>query len=460
MDVLSQAVRPAVIALAAGACAFAVFAFTLLQRSDALLLPAYDTAFFQQVVWNIAHGGGFRGTFFPASFLGLHFEPLLAVPAALELAWSDERMLSLLHALGLAATAPAAYLLLDGLARHRFGGWLAAALAALLPFGAALEQAARAGFHPEALALPLTLLAGWAGLRGRWALCWSLALVAIAAKEDQAYSVAVVGALLFMHGPSRRQGAALATLSMLWGVAVVWVVMPALRGGLVSQVDSYYHWLRDAGVGQVATTVPNPAGWLALAGMILSLGGLPLLRPEWLLLALPPFAADLLSAHQPQPELHLQYALPLLVPLLVAAGLGARRLPDRLPSPAVAGVAVPVLAIGAGTGLPVAATAVPGAGETSSRARLLACTADLPARAAVAADDDTAAVLASRPSLRLLTEAQPGDWVVVDRQDRQPDYVWQPDRSRVLLGLGGGGRRLACDDGRFQLWTPVAGDHG
>jgi uncharacterized membrane protein len=458
MDVLRSVVRPGSIAAAAGAATFALFAVTLLRRSDALLLPAYDTAFFQQVVWDLAHGGGFRSTFFPANFLGLHFEPLLALPAALELVWPDARLLSLLQAACLAAAVPAAYLLLDTLAEHRFGGWLAAGLAALLPFGAALQQAARAGFHPEALGLPLTLLAGWAGLHRRWALCWLLALAAITAKEDQAYAVALIGALLFLHGPSRRQGAALVAFSVLWGAVIVWVAMPALRAGVVSQVDPYYHWLRSATPAQIAVALANPAGWLGLTGMVLSLAGLPLLRPEWLLLALPPFAADLLSAHQPQPELHLQYALPLVVPLLLAAGLGARRLPDRLPVPAVAGLAVPVLAIGAGADLAGTAGLVDRADETSGRARLLACTAGLPPQAPVAADDSTAAVLASRPWLRLLTGARPADWVVVDRQGPQPDYVWQPDRLQVLLGLGGAGRFLVCDDGRFQLWTPVARD--
>src|SRR5215467_1817223 len=126
LDVLSAALRPGVLPLAAAIAAAALYGWTLLSRADALLLPAYDTAFFQQVVWNIGHGRGFASDFFPASFLGLHFSPLL--------------------------------LLLGELVANR---WLAAALAAPVPLWAALQQAAWAGFHPEALALPLVLLAGW-----------------------------------------------------------------------------------------------------------------------------------------------------------------------------------------------------------------------------------------------------------------------------------------------------------
>ena len=90
---------------------FGLIAVTLLRRAQALGLPAYDSAFFEQVVWNLGHGRGFSAPgFYPADFLSLHFSPLLALPAFLELAWPDPRLLILLHALALAVSAPAAFL--------------------------------------------------------------------------------------------------------------------------------------------------------------------------------------------------------------------------------------------------------------------------------------------------------------------------------------------------------------
>jgi hypothetical protein len=449
--VAARTLPPAALPVAAGAIAAALFARSLLLKSDALLLPAYDTAFFQQVVWNAGHGRSFSSGFFPASLLGLHLEPLLAVPAALELAWPDARLLGLLQAVALGAAAPAAYLLLDALLPGRRP--LAAILAAPVPFWAVLQQAARAGFHTETLALPLALLAGWAGLRGRRVACWALALAALAAKEDQAYAVAVVGALLVAHGPSRRQGAALAGLALAWGAAAELVVMPALRGGLASQTDSYYRWLHGATPGQVAAALADPAGWLAFGGLVAGLAALPLLRPAWLALSLPPLVADLLSAHHPQPELRLQYGLPLVLPVLVAAALGARRLPAGLPAPVLGLLALPALAAGIVAGPLV----TDHAGGASALARLHACAAGLPALAPVAADDAAAAPLASRPVLRMLTDARSGDFVVVDRTGAQPSYVWRPDRERVLAALPVRGRPLLCDDGRFQVWGPAGG---
>jgi uncharacterized membrane protein len=437
--------------------AFGLIAVSLLRRAQALDLPAYDNAFFQQVVWNIGHGGGFSAGFFPADFLGLHFSPLLALPALLELAWPDPRVLSLLHALALAASAPAAFLFLRALLADRpRGDWVAAALAAPLPFWAELQQAARAGFHTEALALPLVLLAGWAGLGGRPRLAWALALFGLTAREDQAYAVAVMGLLLLCHGPSRRLAAAFVAMALGWALVVEEILMPVLRGGVVSQVDNYYQWLHTASLQALGSALLAPAGWAAFAGMVASLAGLPLLRPGWFALTLPPLAASLLSAHHPQPELLFQYGLPLVLPLLVAAGLGAAWLMDRrfasgVPSWALGAAMAPALLIGILVGPLIRDPGDP------SRAlhRLQACTSALPARAALAADDATALPLAARPVLKLSTEAAPADYLLVDLEGPQPAYVDTVRRDAVLAWLPGG-RRLLCADGRFQLWSPAS----
>jgi uncharacterized membrane protein len=449
----ARALSPGLLPAAAAGLAFGMAAVSLLRRAEALDLPAYDNAFFEQVVWNLGHGRGFSGTFFPADFLGLHFSPLLALPALLELAWPGGELLILLHSLALAATAPAAFLFLRALAGDRpNGGWAAAALAAPVPFWAEIQQAARAGFHTEALALPALLLAGWAGLRNRPLLCSALALLALTAREDQAFGVAVIGALLFFHGPSRRLGAGLLAAAAGWGLAVELLVMPALRGGIVSQVDSYYRWLQTASPAEAGAALLNGRGWLAFAGMVASAGGLALLRLRWLALALPPLLADLLSAHHPQPELLFQYGLPLVLPILVAAGLGIRRFLDRRPPPwTVAALAVPALLIGLLSGpLPAAQS-----GASSGRERLFSCTAGMPSAAPAAVDDPAALPLAARPVLKLITETSPQDFVVVDRTGRVPSYVDRGRREAVVARLPDQNRRLLCDDGRFQLWGPV-----
>ncbi|GAC1655520.1 MAG: hypothetical protein NVS9B1_08870 [Candidatus Dormibacteraceae bacterium] len=445
---LPVAVRhPGAIPVIAAGAAFLLFAVVLLGRDDRLLTQAYDQAFFEQLVWNAGHSGRLVSGFTPGNFLGLHFEPLLLLPALLELAWPDARLLTILNAVGLATTAPAGYLLARALLPQR--AWLAAALSAPLPVWTAVQQAAIADFHPEALALPGAMLAAWAGLKGHTALMWILGLAVLTAKEDQAYTVAVVGLLVAASG-RRRAGLALAGLGIGWGLVVVGVVMPILRGGGGSDVGSYYSWLPGATPARLAVALLHPSGWLAFGLLLLSLAGLPFLRPRWALLALPPLLADLLSAHASQADLRLHYGLLLVFPLFAAGVLGARELDRRWPAIPAAAIALPALVVG------FFATPFVAPVESPALGRLAACTAQLPTRATVAADDPVAAPLAARPRLTPTALAVPSAYVVVDRMGREPGYVDLRRRAAVVANLPAQGRSLLCDDGRFQLWSPAS----
>jgi uncharacterized membrane protein len=430
--------------------AFGLYAWLLLARDTGLATYAYDQAFFQQLVWNLDQGRWFVSSFSPGSFLGLHFEPLLVVPALFELLWSDARMLSMLAAAAIGAVAPAAFLFLRSLTRRPV---LAAALAAPLPFWPALQEAARAGFHPEVIGVVLALLAGWAGLERRPALCWILALAALTAKEDQAWNVLVVGLAMATAADRmvRPMGIRLAMVAVLWGVAVTGLAMPLIRAGRQVDTSSYYGWLAHATPGQVMYALATPGGWASVALLLLCAAGLPLLRPRWLLFAVPPLVADLLSAHPAQSDLHLQYALPLVVPLLVAAGKAAPAIARLQPA---AFLAIPAMLAGLLLGsLPpaIGADATPFR-QPAAIARLQACLAQVPPGAPLAADDPLLPALASRTDVRELTAAQLGDYLVIDRQARLPGYVVVADRLRVMAA---GNRPATCDDGRFLVLGPT-----
>jgi uncharacterized membrane protein len=445
-------VVPAACVAAAALVAAAWYAHLLLARDAGLATFGYDQAFFQQLVWNLDHGRGLVSSFDPGPFLGLHFSPLLAVPAAVELLWPDPRVLSLLAAVSIAAFGPSAFLFLRGMGVR---AWLAAGLAAPLPLWPVVQEAVRAGFHPETMGIDLALLAGAAGLRGRTALAACLALAALGAKEDQAWNVLLIGAALAAAGPpARRLGSGLALTALTWGAAVTGIVMPLLRAGRSVDTDSYYRWLRDATAAGVWQALAQPRGWLAAGVVIACAGFLPLLRPGWLALALPPLVADVLSAHAPQPGLGLQYGLPLVVPVLVAAGLGAARPPRwlaGLPAAALTILAVPaiILAVAAGS-LPPAARADPAAFlRPSALARLDRCAATLPPGAPLAADDTLTVRLASRPAIRELTAARADDYVLIDRRAILPGYVRPAARVASLASLSSESRPVLCDDGRF-----------
>src|SRR5260370_3382649 len=92
----------------------------------------------------------------------------------------------------------------------------------------------------------------------------------------------------------------------------------------------------------------RPTALIVVAAIFASMACMPLFAPRWLLLVIPPYLANVLSGHNPQNILNLHYVMLLLFPLIVAGGVGARKLLElRSIRPAYALVALlPALILG------------------------------------------------------------------------------------------------------------------
>lgn len=452
---------------AAAAVAFAWMLGWDLVRLYNLTGSSWDLAYDQQVIWNVSRGHGFYSSFANANFLGIHFEPIFVLPALLELVWPSPAVPLIFACAGLALAGPAAFLMFRALLPEgRRSEWLAAALALPLPFWAAIQEAARDDFHPENMALAFAMLAAWAGLRGRSLLMFAFALLTLICKEDQVYTVFVVGVLVFAHGPAqstRLQGRWLMGLAVAWFVIVTGVVQQVIRAGGYSDFV-YYGWLYlHPSVGGIVHALLEPKAWGAVAVMIAGLCGLPLLQPRWLVFVGPPLLANLLSAHIPQPYLHLHYALLLMFPMLVAGGLGARRfleLAPRVGAGWLALAAVPALVLGYGNGrLPPSLLSDPTAYQRPpAYAQLQPVLAVVPSDAPVNADDSLTPWFANRWKIDDFPDRlADSDYVVIDRQAYLHGYIHQDLRTDQLAFLPYSGRRVIYDDGRFVVWSPVGG---
>jgi hypothetical protein len=206
--------------LVAAAIAFAWTVNAELVRLYGMTTPLGDLAYDQQIVWSVSHD----------TLQGIHLELILVVLAAFEKLWPSPAVLLIFSAAGVAATAPAAYLFFRALfpSDRPASPWLAVALSAPIPFWAAIDL-----FDPENIALPLALLAAWAGLRGHRTAMWILCVLVLMCKEDQAYTVAIIGILMGAYGAPdiRRQWRLVVYLAIAWfviGIAVVQSVVPAL----------------------------------------------------------------------------------------------------------------------------------------------------------------------------------------------------------------------------------------
>ncbi|MFI5282440.1 MAG: DUF2079 domain-containing protein [Candidatus Dormibacterales bacterium] len=467
---LSSRALPAVAIVGASfLIGFAWILRTQLQRLYGLTAPGWDLGQGQQVLWSLANGHGWASSYeYGKNFLGIHIEPVFVPIAALEMIWPTAVVPLVVSAAGLAAMAPAGYLMFRSLLGERPGArWLALALAAPMPFWASTQEAARDQFHPENLAPALAMLAVWAGLRQRKLLLWLFVVAALSCKEDQVYAAFVIGLVVLRFGGESMKSHArrVMMLALSWlfiGVAL----LSKLAAGAATPGLIYYWWMIHGGTNYFLLAVSRPDPWLAVVGLLAGLLALPLLAPRWLLLALPPLAASLLSDHDPMERLQLHYSLIVMFPVIVAAGIGARRLlaarklPAWLPAPALLCGALPALVIGWAAGrLPPALGAESWLyTQPDAVSRLLSATSVIPAGAPVTADDGAVVWLSNRTRVGVFYDSASNDtYVVIDRDA----YAHRNDkvlgRAGAIARLQASGRPLLADDGRFQVWGPVPG---
>jgi uncharacterized membrane protein len=449
--------------------AFAWILYFELVRLDGMTASAWDVAINQHVIWNVSTGQGFYTSFQRANFLGIHFELIFVVLAAVEKVWADPTVTMIFSAAGLAVTAPAAYLFFRAMlpADRAESPWLAMALSAPLPFWAAIQETARDFFHPENLALPMALLAAWAGIRGHRVAMWVLCVLVLTCKEDQVYTVGVIGLLMAAYGaPSvKKHWRLIVYLAGGWFLIVFGVIQQRIRNGGYSDFV-YYRWLigldpsLPASVTTVLQALVRPEALLIVAAVIAGMCALPLLAPRWLLLVIPPYLADVLSGHTPQKYLHLHYVLILLFPLIVAGGVGARRfLEMRSIRPAAAAAAiVPALILAWGTGrLPPMLLSDPTYYTwPNTLAELRTATRMIPPTAPVSADNGLAVWLANRHTINDFPDRLcDACYVVIDHRPYISGPVDPIKRQAALDALPSSGRHILYEDGRFQVWSPA-----
>jgi len=450
--------------LAAAAIAFAWTFHTGLQRLYGMTSSAWDLAYDQQVIWNVSIGQGFYSSFARANFLGIHFELIFIVLAAVEKFWASPVVLLVFSSAGLAATAPAAFLFFKAIlpTGRAEAKWLALAMALPIPFWASIQEAARDFFHPENMALAFALLAAWAGIRGHRVAMWALCVLVLTCKEDQVYTIGVIGLLMAAHGAPdiKRHWRFIVYLAGAWFLIGTGIVQQHFRNGGYTDFV-YYGWLvLNPSLAAILGAIFDPRALLMLAAIIAGMGALPLLAPRWLLLVIPPYLADVLSSHSPQNVLNLHYVLLLLFPLIVAGAVGARKLLERntfKPAYALA-LIVPALLIAWGTGrLPPALDANPSLySRPNTLDELRAATKMIPPNAPVSADVGLAVWLANRHTINDFPDKLDGTcYVVLDHQPYISGPTIPAERLAAIDQLASSGRHVLFDDGRFQVWSPV-----
>jgi uncharacterized membrane protein len=452
------------LSLLAAAVAFTWTLHEVLSRLYGMTSSAWDLAYDQQVIWNVSVGQGFYSSFARENFLGIHLELIFVLPALVEKLWANPAVLLIFSSAGLAATAPAAYLFFRAIlpAERAASSWLALALSLPIPFWAAIQEAARDFFHPENMALALALLAAWAGIRGHRVAMWILCVLVLTCKEDQVYTVGVIGLLMAAHGAPqiRKHWRFIVYLAGAWFLIGTGLVQQYFRNGGYTDFV-YYGWLfQHPSLGTVLGVIFNPSPLLVVASIIAGMFALPLLAPRWLPLVIPPYLANVLSGHTGQNVLTLHYVMLVLFPLIAAAGVGARKflaVSSIRPAWALAAL-VPALLLAWGTGRFPPALNVDQSlySRPDTVAELRTATAMIPANAPVSADDGLAVWLANRHIINDFPDKLTAScYIVLDHEPFLSGPTQPAERLDTIEALPNSGRRILYDDGRFQVWSPV-----
>jgi hypothetical protein len=296
---------------------------------------------------------------------------------------------------------------------------------------------------------------------------WIFCVLVLSCKEDQVYTVGVIGLLMSAYGAPniKKHWRFIVYLAGAWFLIVFGVIQQRIRNGGYSDFV-YYRWL--IGLDPSMPVSPNavlhalfhPEALLIVAAIIAGMCALPLLAPRWLLLVIPPYLADTLSGHTPQNYLHLHYVLLVLFPLIVAGGIGARNLLEKRsikPTAALAAM-LPALVLSWGTGrLPPMLLSDPTYYTwPNTYAELQKATAMIPADAPVSADNGLAVWFANRHTIndfpdRLVDAC----YIVIDRRPYISGPVDPIKRQAALDALPASGRHILYDDGRFVVWSPA-----
>src|SRR6266516_2091339 len=284
--------------------------YHVILRYETFKAGAFDLGNMDQVLWNTIHGRFFQFTnqaidwYGPPTRLAIHFEPIILLLSLLYAFHADPRILLVFQTLALAAGALPIFLL----TRKYLPEWplLAPLMTVVYLLSPALLGLNIFDFHPISLATPLLLYAVLALTYKRYGWFIVACVLASACKEDIPLYVAILGLFLIWKYKLPRLGLTLTVGGLLWSFIAFGIVIPHFYPG--AQHNNF--WYRYEALGSspgeaVVNVILHP--WLLfttfitldrvyyLASLFRSSGFVCLLAPEWLLLALPGLAENLLS---------------------------------------------------------------------------------------------------------------------------------------------------------------------
>lgn len=458
------------------------FSWYTINRHNTLNSYTADLSLIDQPMWNTVIGpGGFMELTWGSRQqprLAEHFEPVLVPLALLFFVWDDVRVLLVAQSVALALGAiPVFWIAQNRLSTLNLSAGLprrvALVFAGVYLLSPHLQAANIADFHADPFVVTPLLFAFWYAIRQRWPWMWLWAVVAMATKETLPPLTAMLGLWLLIRAwrqtkprPAAGHGLALMLVSSAWfGVATFLIVAPLARQYFGVDGPVYFASRFNGETARLTPLLQDPARWRYLFGLLASVGFLPLLAPELLLLGLPVLAANLLSNFPGQYSGEQHYSAPLVAALIIAAIYGARRLANSSrQTPATALVAVSLWLAGWSLGYHTLhgwtplSTRVETYRAGPAAARLPTYLSRIPPNAVVTASAAIHPHLAHRRVIYTFPTVQEATYLLVDVTDI-PGVHPNDARAKILAMLNTDWQLLAADSGLLLAYR-AAGHTG
>ncbi|MDG1895892.1 MAG: DUF2079 domain-containing protein [Fuerstiella sp.] len=243
---------------------------------DQLLIPHGDSAMYEEHLWNIRHGKGFRSYLDQGLFLGEHIQVIHLLLLPLHMIWPSHLLLELAESIALGSCAIPVFMMTR---RHTGSQWagvfMGLAWLAFFPMhylDIAIDQKT---FRPIALGLPFLFWTIDLFERRRYRSAAICLLLTLSAKEDYALIAFPLMAVFAFetlwqsrrgeqgqcpseHRTTFRWAVAMALFSALYLAAVVLVIIPAFRSGDHVHYSRYFGDLGSSPADLVRTFLTQP----------------------------------------------------------------------------------------------------------------------------------------------------------------------------------------------------------
>ena len=240
------------------------------QLYNGLLVPHGDSAMYEEHLWNVWHGKGFRSYLDQGLFLGEHIQVIHLLLLPLHMLWPHYLLLEWFASACLAASAfPIYSITLRHTGCRRAAFWLGLAWLFFNPMhflDIAIDLKTLRPSCYGLFALFLFIDQAERGHRVRAALCCLLALLT---QEDFALITGSISAVMFLLEKNRQEQserprqllftAALTVASIAWVLLAVLIVIPAFRGGEVVHYSRYFGDLGSSPSELLRTAFTEPA---------------------------------------------------------------------------------------------------------------------------------------------------------------------------------------------------------